>query len=263
MRVTGRRLADEVRPRVSPWWPLQRAITRRWIEAGLAGAPAGWAAKTDLFDEASGPHHPLQDLPPGLKRLGIDLDPTIVASALPALGEPPGAAAVAADVRCLPFQTASLSAILSLSTLDHLDSAQEIQQALDELARCLRPQGRLLLTLDNPRNPEVWLRQALPGRLVRRLRADTFPLGSTLHLEVGSHRLEAAGLTVEHAGYLGHAPRYPLIRLLDWLQAHGRLAMIRRLEPMILGLEGRGTGGLRRWTGHFCVWIARREPGPG
>ena len=249
---------------MSPWWPLQRAITRRWIEAGLAGAPAGWAVKTDLFDEASGPHHPLQDIPAGFKPLGLEVDLTVAAAALPALRRlPPGAAAVAADVRHLPFHTASVSAILSLSTLDHLDSAQEIQLALDEFARCLRPQGRLLLTLDNPRNPEVWLRQALPAPLVRRLRADTFPLGVTLSLEAGGRSLEQAGLRVEWAGFLAHAPRYPLIRLLDWLQAHGRQAMIDRLRAMILALEGAGTGGLRPWTGHFCAWIARREPGPG
>jgi len=250
---------EDPRPRHGPWWYTQRDIVRRWIEVALVDAPSGWALKTDLFDEASGPQHPMQDLPAHLRPLGMDIDRSIAAAShLRMDGLRANPLCLTADVRRLPLRTGSLSAILSLSTLDHLDSPAEIQMALGELSRSLGPKGRILLTLDNPHNPEVWLRRVLPGAIVRRLRADTFALGISLTLQEGSRRLAQAGLTVERAGYLCHAPRYPSIRLLDWLKARHLQGAIRRVLPMILALEGLSSTPLRSWSGHYCVWIAHK-----
>jgi SAM-dependent methyltransferase len=56
-----------------------------------------------------------------------------------------------ADGRALPYADASFDHVYSVSVLEHVDGDA---QALRELARVLRPGGRLVLTL--PHAPEAW-----------------------------------------------------------------------------------------------------------
>lgn len=65
----------------------------------------------------------------------------------------------AADGRMLPFPSSTFDVVLSTSTLDHFDERGEITVALTELARVLRPDGRLFVTPDNPANPLLRVRQ--------------------------------------------------------------------------------------------------------
>lgn len=247
-----------MRPREGAWWRAHRAILRRFVLEAAAGAPPGPALKTDCFDEASGPHHHAADVPPGFRALAMDLDAGVAARArtrLAAEGTPVGV--VVADVRHLPFAAGALGLVVSLSTLDHLDGEAEIGRALAECYRALRPGGRLLLTLDNPANLEVALRRALPRGLVARLRADTFPLGVTVGAARGRRLLEAAGFAVERHGYLVHAPRYPMIRLLGALDRGSRRPGAERL---VTSLEALARWPTRALTGHYVAWVAVRPP---
>ena len=124
-----------------------------------------------------------------------------------------------------------------------------------EAFRVLRPGGRLLLTLDNPWNPEVALRRALPEAIVSRLRADTFPLGVTLSGRRGRRLLERSGFVVVHQTYLVHAPRYPAIRLLAWLDRRGRAGWA---ESLVDRLEALARWPSRAVTGHYVAWVARK-----
>ncbi len=95
-----------------------------------------------------------------------DVSPRIVRHASHALGG--GVIACAADVRALPCLSSTFDLVLSTSTLDHFDERGEITVALTELARVLRTDGRLFVTLDNPANPLLRIRQlvyALTGAL--------------------------------------------------------------------------------------------------
>lgn len=250
--------AVPVRPRASPWWRAQREIIRQFVRDGAAGAPPGAALKTDCFDEASGPHYHAADVRPGFTALAIDVDEAIASRARARLRADGAAVAVAvADVRHLPFATGSLSLVISLSTLDHLDAETEISRSLAECFRALRPGGRLLLTLDNPLNPEVALRAALPRALVARLRADAFPLGVTVGARRGRRLLERAGFAVERQGYLVHAPRYPMIRMLGWLERRGRG---RGPERLVTALEALARWPCRSITGHYAAWVAVKPP---
>lgn len=167
-----------VRERRGPWWRAQSTILRKWIRK--AKAPAGWALKTDLFDEACGPHHHAADLGSEYHFLGIDIDHSVVRAAKRQLeAEGREAILLVADVRALPFAAGTICLVLSLSTLDHFQHEGELLRSLGELRRALHPDGRMVLTLDNPLNPEVALRAGLPGWLVAGLRADSFPLGAT------------------------------------------------------------------------------------
>jgi len=126
----------------------------------------------------------------------------------------------------------------------------------------LVPGGRLLLTLDNPLNAEVALRSRLPGPILRRLRADAFPLGRTLGPRAGRRLLEQVGFEVERCDSLVHSPRYPAIRLLAWLE---RVAApwARRAEQMVVAAEWLGRLPTRHLTGHYVAWIARKPASPG
>jgi SAM-dependent methyltransferase len=252
-----------VRPRDGAWWRAQAAITRRFLRDPAWTTAPGPLLKSDLFDEASGPHHPLADAPAGFRLVGMDIDRGVVSQARARLStDGPRAALVVADVGRLPFTTGAFALIISLSTLDHLSSEEHIAQAVAEAFRVLRPAGRLLLTLDNPWNPEVALRRALPRAIVSRLRADTFPLGVTLSGRRGRQVLERAGFVVEEQRYLVHAPRYPAIRILAWLDRLGRAGWA---ERVVHGLEALGHWPSRAITGHYVAWAARKpaDPPPG
>ena len=230
---------SEVRPRTGRWWEVHRRIMAVWIAQTFGAAAPGVLLKTDLFDEASGPHHAWQDIPEGWVPLGIDVDPSIAHAARQRLvSEVRTPWCVVADIRKLPLRSACLAGALSLSTLDHLESGDEIQAAIRELARVLRPDGRLLITLDNPLDLEVALRSRLPSVIVRRLHADTFRLGTTVGSRRGSRMLALSGFGILQQSFVEHAPRYVTIRLARRLASAGS----RRMDPLMVAamhvLEG-------------------------
>ena len=249
--------ALEVRQRRGAWWEVHRRIFARWIADAAAGVPPGLGLKTDLFDEASGEHHVWQELPSGWTFIGIDIDVGVVRKARVRLAaEGRQAHCAVADVRALPFPRSSISSILSLSTLDHLGTRNDIALALREFERTLIRGGRLLLTLDNPRNPEVALRALLPRFVVQHLRADTFALGVTVSQREGTRMLRALGFQVLQTAYAEHAPRYVAIRAIAWLtQINARLAA-RWLARLVAACEGFRATPLAPWSGHYTVWIA-------
>jgi SAM-dependent methyltransferase len=246
-----------IHPRRTPWWRAQRDILARWMTDALDRTPGGHLLKTDLFDEASGPYHHALGLPSRFRFVGIDQDLGVVREARRALGAG-RSACVVADVRHLPLGDNSMSLVLSLSTLDHFETVGDIEQSLAELFRVLSAGGRLVLTLDNPSNPEVALRSRLPGPILRRLRADTFPLGRTLGVRQARRALEAAGFEIEREDYLIHSVRYPAIRLLAWLERVAGPAWARRGEMGVAAADILGRLPTRRLTAHYLGWIAAK-----
>lgn len=239
----------------------RRRAIQRFASKVLPLSSGGWLLKTDLFDEASGPHHHAAGWPNGIRFVGIDSDLRVVRLARVQLAAAGAATSVVvADVRHLPFATGSVQGALSLSTLDHFRTREEIDRSLRELSRVLGEDCRLCVTLDNPRNPEVALRRLLPSRLVSRLRADQFPLGETLRLEELTESLTRTGFLVEESEYLIHAPRYLAIRLASWLHAKRRSWMESLLRRAIQAWEAAGRLPSRRWTGHYVACIGRRGP---
>ena len=69
--------------------------------------------------------------------------------------------------------------MVSLSTLDHFRDPEDLAASLRQLGRIVRPGGLLLLTLDNPTNPLVALRNALPFGLLNRLGLSPYFVGAT------------------------------------------------------------------------------------
>ncbi len=253
----------EIMPRLGPWWRIRQSIIGTWIRSELCADFAGFVLKTDLFDEASGPHHHAGGLPDGMRFLGMDIDLSVVRLARERLREQDESPdLVVCDVRNLPFAEGRVAAILSLSTLDHFREEGEIQAALLELARVLLPESRLLLTLDNPANPEVALRQILPAWLVTKLRADNFPLGVTAGPLKMERFAEECGLQLMRSQYLLHSLRYPLVRVSSWLASLRRRNWNRVLENLILFSERLAALPTRSLTGHYIAWTMNKPSVP-
>ena len=220
------------------------AVTRRFVERAVDGH-ARTALKTDAFDESVAP-----GLVPVLRAHADEVVLVDVAQSVRerAAARYPGIRVEDADVRALTYPDGAFDLVVSNSTLDHFDDEAALATAVRELARVLAPGGTLLLTLDNPLNPLVALRNRLP-RLMHRLGIVPYPVGITC----GPRRLrtlvEEAGLDVEDEGALMHVPR---ILALLWLQLRGGV-------PRLLECEALERLPTRYLTGQF-VTIKARKP---
>jgi SAM-dependent methyltransferase len=161
------------------------------------------------------------------------------------------------DVRSLPLRPGSLDLIFSNSTLDHFESAEEFRTAVEELARVLRPGGRLVITLDNLSNPLY-----LPLRWACKLRRMPFRLGYTTSQTGLVDALEEAGLEVIARGTLIHNPRgistLLFLALRRLMGAHADVP-IRALLEVFARLEHLPT---RRLTACFVSACARKPEKP-
>lgn len=234
---------------------LHEGLLRRWRGVLPAGA---LVLKTDLFEEALGEDHPAGRIVAlGWRPLGMDVGRGIAWSAW-RRGKIAGALGpVVSDVRRLAFATGSLAAVFSNSTLDHFAGPEDLDTALAEIYRVLRPGGRLLLTLDNPRHPVVALRNALPRRLTDALGITDFYVGRTLSLRGAEARLRERGFEILGQGTFMHALRYLALPLLRRLEQAGRSG--RRVVRMMLALEGLSHWPTAQFTSHF-IFVEARKP---
>ena len=198
----------EVAGRASPSWYLDPLVAaqKRAVNLGLLRrwAPtdrAGTFLKTDLFEEANGADEILSACGDFGRVLGIDVAAGLVARAK-SRALAPKAQYIVTDARRIAFTSGSIDVVFSNSTLDHFASQAELDQALSELVRILRPGGTLIVTLDNSRNPLYWLL-----RLLARSDRFPFPLGVTIPLSDLVGKLERGGLEVFGTDYLIHNPR--------------------------------------------------------
>jgi SAM-dependent methyltransferase len=237
----------------APLWRRHSDLVNARLLTRRLGPPVGHLLKTDLFDEFTA-----QGLYPLLSRharrvTGIDVSPLVVKGAK---ARHPGLDAVTADVRRLPFPDAAFDAVVSNSTLDHFEGPADVAAALAQIRRVMAPGGRLLITLDNPLNPLLALRNRLPAAAGRRLRGVDYPVGWTC----GPRRLRAllreAGFAVEGQGAVMHGPR---VLLSPPGRGAGSRAGERALAAMAAAerLERLPT---RYLTGHFvAAWATAEE----
>ena len=205
--------------------------------------------KTDLYDESQ-----TGGLFPWMSRhskevWGIDLLSEV---AKRAQLNCPGLRAETADVRHLPFQDGFFDLVISNSTLDHFHRPEDLRQSLTELRRVLRPGGVLLVTLDNPRNPAVLLRNWLPAwRPLRRWGAVPYVTGHTISKDQLEAELQSLGLQIQHSDYIMHVPRLAAVHFCTWLE--GASGFLRRAYVrLLLGFELlRGSR-----TGYFVAVVA-------
>ncbi len=159
---------------------------------------------------------------------------------------------VTADARHLPFGDGCFDLIVSDSTLDHFHSADEIDIALKEHARILKPGGVMIVALDNPHNATdpLW-------RLWRKRGRSPYFIGKTLKRPALVRSLETSGLVVTDTTAQFHYPRLVTKAVLRWMRritpGHAD-GLARRMLASLNALERRRT---RYLTGLFVV--ARAE----
>ena len=222
---------------------LQVALLERWLEGHevYLGHTLPTALKTDLFDEVAGRGIVRYLSDSGFRTTGIDISPIVVTEAV---RRNPELQAYCADVRALPFADASFDVIYSGSTLDHFATLADLVQSMKELVRVLRPSGRLLLTLDNPLNPLVWLRNGPFLKLLRRSGVVPYQVGVTLGHRQLTALVRSCGLEVLQTTAILHCPRV----LAVWRS--------RRLEGRAAATQERFLASLARWE-HLEQWSSR------
>jgi arylsulfatase A-like enzyme/GT2 family glycosyltransferase len=231
-------------------------IRTRWS----VGAPARRVLKTDLYEEAFGEDHLLfRRSGPWWSPRGVGIDVSMPVlrrarerakeSGLPWLGP------VCADVRRLPFRAEVFDLILSTSTLDHFPCEGDLVDSCAELARVTDVHGALFLTMDNPRNPWIFLRN-LPWveRAFRDCGILSVPLGRTLSWERMRGILAAQGWRCSAPSFLLHYPRALLIPVArHWRNAAGPI------HRFIVALDRLGNTSCARTTGLYYTLWCRKE----
>ncbi len=219
------------------WWP---------------GGSVGRVLKTDLFDEVAG-----RGLVPALRARTssmVAIDRLFEASR--AGGRRSGASVVNADVRYLPFVDEAFDLVVSNSTLDHFDDVAQIERAVVEIHRVLAPGGLFILTLDNPANPAVALRNALPFALLHHLGLVPYYVGATLAGSDAQRMLQAAGFRVKETTALMHCPRALAVAVFGVMRRFGNASMQRRLQSWLMTFEKLERSSVRQRTGYFVALVA-------
>ena len=164
--------------------------------------------KTDLFAEALCPERSFvwEILKTPCDFTGIDISPDICQKA----GEMasilvPGSfpVLISCDLRKLPFADNSYDVIISDSSLDHYSNSSDIEVAIRELFRILKPGGSLVITMDNKTN----LTEPL-FRIWILLNLAPFFIGKTYSMQELKRSLENNGFEVLDSAPLIHNPRF-------------------------------------------------------
>jgi SAM-dependent methyltransferase len=215
----------------------------------------GHVLKTDLFDEAVS-----EGVYPVLRSraryvTGIDVSRNTVDAAQ---ARYPLLNGIAADVQHLPFQDGEFDAVVSLSTLDHFDSVENIREALGELRRVLRVGGTLIVTLDNGLNPAVALRNRLPYALLDRLRLVPYQVGATCTPARFAALLGSCRFDVEEISYTVHVPRVFAVFMSRLVEKWGGREIRARFLRLLRMGEQIGRWHTRTLTGYFIAAVGTK-----
>ena len=215
--------------RLSAWRKYMKSVYSRLMSTWFETQNGATTLKTDLFEEASSEHSLLSEFESGF---GVDNSVHIALAARAMSPDQFCNRLIVCDLRNLPLRSESFHQILSGSSLDHFSLRTDIGKALKELSRVLIPGGILILTLDNPHNPAVWIRNALPFAWLNRIGLVPYYVGPTCRLNEARKLLENAGFEVMETTAVAHVPRAPAIwcvmvaeklrtkKIGDWLSRH-------------------------------------------
>lgn len=262
MTASGSRYWDDVaRDWASPgterlWRRYSDELHARLLSAWLPAAPVERALKTDAFEEVAGGLGLHAQLTAAARTVvSVDLSATMLRQARM---RHPDLRPVGGSVQRLPIRDGTIDVIVSTSTLDHLDSLDDVAAALAELRRVLRPGGRLILTLDNRSNPVIALRSVLPHRWLRRARLVPYKTGANCGRRRLARLAVAAGLEPIALGNVMHCPRMPCIVLCRVIERLGSARAKRAMLRCMLALERLERWPTRALTGYFILLIAVR-----
>ncbi|MEE8574303.1 MAG: methyltransferase domain-containing protein [Thermodesulfobacteriota bacterium] len=243
----------------SQW--VYRVLMERWFFEDKNAL----ALKTDLYDEAITASNLLAVMEERCGRVvGTDISLEVARFAATRMYEETGkkSAAVISDARSLGFRSDSFDRIVSTSTLDHFRNKRDLYLSIKELVRILKPGGELLITLDNPLNPVVFLRNHLPYGLLKRLGIINFYVGATLSRPALVRALEEMGLHVEEQSVIIHAPRIIALKISSVLKLFESNGLRRSYLAALRFFECLGALPTRDLTGYFvAVKAVKKQDG--
>ncbi|GMV22185.1 MAG: class I SAM-dependent methyltransferase [Vicinamibacterales bacterium] len=183
------------------------AANEQWLfREFLSPLDGRLALKTDLWDEARNTRILTWAARQGVRAFGIDVSLPTIQLAQRDAG--PGVLRVTrADVRAIPFADDTFDIVYSMGTIEHFD---ETQQAVDEIARVLKPGGRAIVGVPNRHDP--FLRPLLVAGLSA---VGLYGYGFEKSYSRASLRrmLHAAGLEIVHETGILFIPGW--LRMLD------------------------------------------------
>ncbi len=237
----------------SVWRRHADAVNARLLRRWLGETAPEPVLKTDAFDEAQG-EGPWAGIGGRPRTICMDVSTETLKGAC---ARHPEMLLLGADARSLPLSGGSVGCVISLSTLDHFESPREIGQSLAEIYRVLRPGGLAVVTLDNPGNPVVGLRNRLPKGALYSTGVVPYRVGATLGMKALKRELRTLGFEILETDYIMHCPRVAAVPMSELV---GRLPgwWIETWWAMLLGCEALGKLPTAGWTGHFAAALARK-----
>lgn len=237
-----------------PWREYCDALHAQLLSCWIRGHHFPSSLKTDLFDESVGAGC-LQALGSISDEVhGMDISRQVVESAE---SRNPKTQMRVGDVRDIPYADGSFGLVFSNSTIDHFSTREEIERAIQEMARVLAKNGTLILTMDNPCNPFVGIRNFLPQKALRQTGLTPYFMGQTLSMAKMAESVERAGLRVKKRRHIQHLPRVFALHLCRILARSRRLAEI--LPPAMLRWESLAGWPTASWTGHYSALLAVKD----
>ena len=185
---------------------LYQGLLDRWSEQ----ARPIRILKTDLYEEAVSAHNLFPFLGSRCEHIiGVDVSYDMARAAKKRMGEEYRKAQTIAvsDARNQAFKSNVFDEVISNSTLDHFSDKQDILVSLRELQRILKVGGGLIITLDNPWNPVVFLRNRLPYRALKSLGVIPYYMGVTCSKSELLRVLQSNGFRVVASTAIVHSPR--------------------------------------------------------
>ena len=192
------------------WRAHLKEVYQRLMDRWVKNSRGGLALKTDLYDEAVS----IYNLIPLCEQkcehiIGTDVSFGVAMAAKRRMIKEWNGwhNVVCSDIVNLAFKSDSFDQIISNSTLDHFLNKKDIIVSLKELWRIMKPGGTLIITLDNPSNPVVFLRNLSPYRLLKLFGIIPFYMGVTLSKSELIRILESSGFRVHDSTAIVHSPR--------------------------------------------------------